>query len=509
MTFRPDRTRRLARLAATTGLALLLTATGYAEAQGVLTIGRREDSTTFDPITTAQNVDYWVYGNIFETLIATDRTGTELAPGLAERWEMSDDGLTYTFHLRASQFSDCTPVTASDAAFTLLRVRDDPGSLWADYYSNIADAQATDDRTLVVTLHEPWVPFLAMLAVPALAVLPQATFTADPEGFAERPVGSGAFRVAEWRRGDRLILARNACYWNADAVSLDGVEWISIPDDNSRVLSLQTGQIHAAIFVPFSRVAELQQDPNLNVMLHTSTREDALLINHTVEPLNDVRVRMALDYAIDRQAIVDVVTFGHGSPANSFLPQGFIGWNPDNPSRERDVARARELLAEAGVENLTLELNVKARDEVDEQTAVLIQQQFAEAGITVTIRRVDPATQWDMFVEGDFQISVGYFTKDVPDPDQKTTFVLGHDANLNYLTRYESAAMLALVNAARNEPDPERRIQLYHEIQALAKEDVHWIDLYYSPYVNVTRANVTGFFQNPLGRFFLEDVVIE
>ena len=292
MTFRPDRHRRLARLAATTGLALLLTATGYAEAQGVLSIGRREDSTTFDPITTAQNVDYWVYGNIFETLIATDRTGTELAPGLAERWEMSDDGLTYTFHLRESRFSDCTPVTASDAAFTLLRVRDDPGSLWADYYATIADARAVDDRTLVVSLHEPWVPFLAMLAVPALAVLPQATFAADPEGFAERPVGSGAFRVAEWRRGDRLILARNDCYWNADAVSLEGVEWISIPDDNSRVLSLQTGQIHAAIFVPFSRVAELQQDPNLNVMLHTSTREDALLINHTVEPLNDVRARM-------------------------------------------------------------------------------------------------------------------------------------------------------------------------------------------------------------------------
>jgi peptide/nickel transport system substrate-binding protein len=112
-----------------------------------------------------------------------------------------------------------------------------------------------------------------------------------------------------------------------------------------------------------------------------------------------------------------------------------------------------------------------------------------------------------MLIAGDYDISVMYWTNDVLDPDQKTTFVLGHDTNMNYMTRYNNEKVKDLVAAARLELDPKKREEMYVDLQKMAKDDVNWIDLYYSPYINVTGKNIDGFYQNPLGRFFLEDTV--
>ncbi|MBB2972985.1 ABC transporter substrate-binding protein [Mesorhizobium sp. RMAD-H1] len=487
--------------------ALSLSAT-YAEAAGVLTIGRREDSTTFDPIKSAQNVDNWVFSNVFDVLIRVDMTGTKLEPGLAESWAISDDGLTYTFRIRDAKFSDGSPITAEDAAFSLLRIRDNEGSLWSDSYKIVETAQAADPQTLVVKLKTPSAPFLSMLALPNVSVLSKKAVEADEEGFAERPTASsGAFVVKEWRRGDRVILEKNPYFWQADRVKLDGVEWISVPDDNTRMLNVQAGQLDTAIFVPFSRVEELKKDPNLTVHIDTSTREDHLLINHEHGPLARKEVRQALDMAIDKKAIVDTVTFGIGEVANSYIPKGALYHYADNLQRPYDPEKARQMLADAGASGLTLNYVVNAGNEVDEQIAVLLQQQLAGAGITVNLQKVDPSQSWDMLVAGDYDISVMYWTNDILDPDQKTTFVLGHDTNMNYMTRYKNDKVKDLVAAARIELDPKKREAMYVDIQKIAKDDVHWIDLYYSPYINVSRKNIEDFYQNPLGRFFLEDTV--
>jgi len=479
-----------------------------AEAAGVLTIGRREDSSTFDPIKTAQNIDFWVFANVYDVLIRVDKTGTKLEPGLAESWEVSDDGLTYTFTMRDAKFSDGSPITAEDAAYSLLRIRDDEGSLWSDSYTVIDTAEATDPKTLVIKLKTPSAPFLSTLAMPGASIISKVGMESlGAETYAESPIASGAFTVKEWRRGDRVILEKNPNFWQADRVSLDGVEWISIPDDNTRMLDVQAGQIDAAIFVPFSRVAELQKDENLTVHLDTSTREDHLLINHEHGELGKKEVREALDYAIDKKAVVDTVTFGLGEVANSYIPKGALYHNDDNLERPYDPEKAKQLLADAGAEGLTLDYLVNAGNEVDEQIAVLLQQQLQQAGITVNLQKMDPSQTWDMLVDGDYDLSVMYWTNDILDPDQKTTFVLGHDANMNYMTRYKNDEVKGLVAEARLEMDPVKREQMYMDIQKMAKDDVHWIDLYYSPYINVSRKNIEGFYQNPLGRFFLEDTV--
>lgn len=150
---------------------------------------------------------------------------------------------------------------------------------------------------------------------------------------------------------------------------------------------------------------------------------------------------------------------------------------------------------------------VNAGNEADEQIAVLVQKQLADVGITANLQKVDPTQSWQMLVDGDYDLSVMYWTNDVLDPDQKTTFVLGHDTNMNYMTRYHNDKVKDLVAAARVETDPVKRKQMYEELQKLAKQDVHWIDLYYSPYINISRSNIQNFLQNPLGRFTLEETV--
>jgi peptide/nickel transport system substrate-binding protein len=327
------------------------------------------------------------------------------------------------------------------------------------------------------------------------------------DAYGEKPIASGAFVVEEWRRGDRVILKKNPNFWQADRVKLDGVEWISVPDDNTRMLNVQAGELDTAIFVPFSRVEELKKDPNLNVDIDASTREDHLLINHAHGALGKKEVRQALDLAIDKKAIVDTVTFGQGTVANSYIPKGALYYYADNLQRPYDPEKAKELLAAAGASDLTLNYLVRAGDEVDEQTAVLVQQQLQKAGITANLQKVDPSQEWDMIVAGDYDVSVNYWTNDILDPDQKTTFVLGHDSNNNYSTNYKNEAVKELVAKARLELDPKKREQMYVDLQKMAKDDVNWIDLYYSPYINVSRKNIENFYQNPLGRFFLEDTV--
>ncbi|MNE31279.1 Heme-binding protein A precursor [compost metagenome] len=211
--------------------------------------------------------------------------------------------------------------------------------------------------------------------------------------------------------------------------------------------------------------------------------------------------------AIDKQSIVDTVTFGIGQVANSYIPKGALYHYADNLKRPYDPEKAKQMLADAGASDLSLNYIVNAGNETDEQIAVLLQQQLQKAGVTVNLQKVDPSQSWDMLIAGDYDISVMYWTNDVLDPDQKTTFVLGHDTNMNYMTRYNNEKVKDLVAAARLELDPKKREAMYIDLQKMAKDDVNWIDLYYSPYINVTGKNIENFYQNPLGRFFLEDTV--
>jgi peptide/nickel transport system substrate-binding protein len=272
------------------------------------------------------------------------------------------------------------------------------------------------------------------------------------------------------------------------------------------MLAVQSGELDTALGVPFSRVAELQRNANLTVHLDPSTSECHLLINNEHPPLNDLAVREALDRAVDKQALVDTVTFGLGEVANSYIPKGTL-FHADNPLRPHDPERAKAMLAAAGASELKLTYLLDAGNEVAEQTAVLMQQQLAKVGVELNLVTVDPGQIYPMLVAGDFDLTVQCWTNDIPDPDQKTTFALGHDSNMNYLTRYRNDTVKDLVAAARTAMNPAQRQEMYADLQKMADSELPFLNLYQSSYINVSQSSVQNFDQNPLGRISLEDTV--
>jgi peptide/nickel transport system substrate-binding protein len=164
------------------------------------------------------------------------------------------------------------------------------------------------------------------------------------------------------------------------------------------------------------------------------------------------------------------------------------------------------MLAAAGVSGLTLKLLISSGDVTAEQVAVLVQSQLAQVGITVAIEKQEVGQAWETEIAGDYDLSMNYWTNDIIDPDEKTSFSLyGDPDNMSYHTRYKDPEVSKLIDEGRTEMDSAKRKAIYDKIQAIAKDDVNWIDLYYSPYRNATRTNVKNFTQNPLGRFTLED----
>lgn len=486
---------------------LALAISSFAVAQGTLKIGRDQDSIHMDPILVNQNADVWILNNIHALLVRNNPEATEIVPDLAQSWTISDDGLMYTFTLREGlKFNDGTPLKSSDAKFSITRLRDGEGSVFGSMFTVINDIQTPDDRTIVFTLTEPTTPFLSFLALFAAAVLPEQQVTEDYEGFLKKSTGAGAFRMVEWSRGNRIVLEKNEHYWEPGLPKLDRVEWHYIPNDNTRILKLMAGELDAMIFVPFNRIGELEANPDINVHLDPSSRMDHILLNHEHEPLNDARVRKALNLAIDIDAIVQAVTFGHGTPANSYIPAGGMFYNPDNPRYPFDQEQAKALLAEAGVDDLSLDFIVQAGDANYEQIAVLVQDQLGKIGVNVNIIKQETGQAWETIVDGAYDLCTNYWTNDVIDPDQKTGFVLyGEDEDAkSYYTRYNNPKVNELINQGRTELDTEKRKAIYHQIQKIAKQDVHWIDLYYSPFRNASWKHVSGFVQNPMGRFMLE-----
>jgi peptide/nickel transport system substrate-binding protein len=494
--------------------ALLLGAgtalTGAASAETSLKISTNQDATTFDPIKTIQNADIWVMDNMNANLVRVTKDGTDLEPDLAEKWTISDDKKTYTFTLRAGlKFSDGSPITPGDVKFSLERLRDTKDSVMGSMYQVIGDVKAVDDKTVTVTTKDPSAPLLSTLAMFAASILPEAAVKAAGDDFGTKPVGAGAFKLETWAHGDRIVLVRNSNYWENARVKLDKVEWIYVPDDNTRMLKLQAGETDATIFVPFNMVAQLKQDPNIQVQLDSSSREDFLILNEQHKPLDDVRVRQAICKAIDREAIVKAVLFGNGQVANSFIPGGALYYNKDNPTCKYDPEGAKKLLADAGATGLNFKLLIDSGNSVNDQTAVLIKDNLSKVGINADIVKEESGQEWDTTVAGEYDLSIEYWTNDIIDPDEKATFALyGKDDNRSYYTAYNNPKVTALIDQGRIELDAAKRTEIYNEIQKTASDEVNWVDLYYSPFRNASRKNVKGFYQNPTGRFMLEDTEV-
>ena len=530
MTMRP-RFRTVLGLAACLGAALAgATAAGAVTRGGTMTYGRYADSLFLDPVLNDANVDIWILSNLYDTLLLPTDDGKGVQPGLASAYAVAPDGQTITLTLRDGiMFSDGSPITAEDVKWSLDRARDPKEGIWNFIDESIGSVDIKDPKTVVLTLKHPDPAIVAGLSVfnngimpkKLVEAMPGATLDDKAKAFAEHPVGSGPFAFVSWSRGQEMKLVKNQHYWRPGADGkplpyLDGVTFEVLPDDATRLLKVQSGELDGAEFVPFSRVEELKADPKLDMALFPSTKVAYGTFNVRPKlksgadnPLSNVKVRQALNYAADKDAIIAIVTHDVGTPMSSFTSSATPLHSGTGTEFPADPAKAKALMKEAGFDKgfgfpvLVLAGNV---DEIGIATA--LQQMWADLGVTLEIQQVDNATLTARFREGDFSMRLGYWTDDIADPSEIASY-FGYYPNIQAQhSGWNEPAFNTLFEASQRELDPAKRADQYAKMQALYR-DGPTLPLYESPYPVVLKKSVHGFLQIPLGNNIFSGASLE
>jgi len=475
-----------------------------AKAETLFRLGVSEDALTLDPIASSDNPSIWAELLIYDTLIRPGTNGVDLEPGLAEKWTVAPDGKEYVFTLRDAKFSDGTPVTADDVIFSLKRAAGEKSD-WARFFKPITSYEAVDQRTIKMTLETPFTPMLNNLALFSGAILPKSAET-DPEFFTH-PVGSGPFVLKEWRKGDRLVLAKNPHYWQQGKPAVDMAEVQVISEDNSRILKLQAGELDAIINVPFNQLKQLQSTAGIKTSAADVFRVEFVQLNTKKKPFDDQKVRQALNYAIDKQGIVDSVIFGNAVPAVSSI--SIMRYhNTDLKPYAYDPDKAKALLAEAGLaEGFSTTMLLPAGDSTLRNVGAVIQDNLQKIGVKVELQTLEGGAQWDTTKSGNYDMSLSYATSDTIDPDQLVGFTMVNPERANaYHTEWKDDRVNELYEAERKTLDgPEREAQ-FKEIEARVHEGAPYIFLYHQRAAYAWRDNVEGFAVLPTSNYRLEDV---
>ncbi|MCW5853376.1 MAG: ABC transporter substrate-binding protein, partial [Anaerolineae bacterium] len=322
-----------------------------------------EPFSPFIPWQMDDNPAIFVSVNVYDTLLRTTKDGMGVEAGLATKWEASPDGLTWTFTLRDSlKFSDGKPVTGEDIVTSLNTNRGGEKAAWKDSYKAIKDVQAPDAKTIKVTLSQPYAPLPSVMAMFPASILPADLAKAsDGKDFnndtAYKTRGTGPYFIDGWKKGETLILKRNPNYWGAPP-DIDEIRLEYVPDDNTRLLKLQGGEDDVIDFVPFSQIQVLGQQPSIKAQTFAIQQSEFVMLNNTRKPLDDVKIRQALNYATDKDAIIKTVYFGQAKMMNSPIPQGTY-WDKNLAGYPFDLEKAKQLMAQSSSPNgFKLEMQV-------------------------------------------------------------------------------------------------------------------------------------------------------
>lgn len=484
-------------------LVLLILALGIALAQprygGVLRAGMQTDPVGLDPHLTNATATRNMMENVYDTLVMFDASG-RIVPALAESWETSDDGLRWTFRLREGvTFHNGEPLKASDVVFSINRIKDPAtASPRADHFALVERIEAVDERTVVFTLSQPFSPLLAKLAFSTNVIMSEAVLR--EHGDAQQVVvGTGPFRFVEYLPQTRLVLTRYEDYWGRDEEGnplpyLDGITFLFFPDPAARTTAIQTGTVDWVEYVPAADVLILQADPNVEVVGGLSANFRSLYLNTTVPPLDDVRVRQAIAYAIDEQEIVDVALFGTGGivATGTTIPAGNFYAIEANPYTGRNLERARELLAEAGLaEGFTLDIYVTTTYDFLRDPAEVIQAHLADIGIRTTITAEDWGIYLPKALASEFQTTI-LGTSGQADPDDYLYGNFHSSGSLN-LSRLADPELDALLELGRRVANQEERREIYLAAQARILELAPHVFLFHSAQYEALQRYVRGF----------------
>jgi peptide/nickel transport system substrate-binding protein len=471
-------------------------------------IARSADSQSMNNTTVFDNESIWVFEQILQPLYTVTPNGKGVMPWLATGYQLSPDKKTYTFTLRHGvKFSTGKAMTAKDVKFSLDQARA-AAKGWGYIDTAIKSVSAPAPSTVVVKLKYPWAPLLADLSLFANAVVP-ANYGGQTENqFYQHPVGTGPFKWDYWHKGSALKLVRNPYYWQPGKPYLDSVTWTDVPSDNTRELQLKGGQAQIDEFPAWSTVSTLRGTPNVSMHLFNSTRTDYLAFNEKVKPFQDVHVRRAISLAINRAALVKAVLFGNGKPANSLFPPQVPYYQKATQGLQYDLAAAKQELAKSSVPHgFSTTILVPSGFSDDVTIATILQSELKALGIKLKIQQLDPNTVNTDQQSLKYDMTLTYWTMDIPDPDELATFAVDPNAgSRSFFTAYNNPAVVKDTHQAEQTLSPSARQSLYNFIQSQSASDGFMAYLYYSPYAYATTSSVHGFYVTPLGNYHLENV---
>jgi peptide/nickel transport system substrate-binding protein len=497
---------------------------------GELVYGRGHDSVRLDPGHETDGESFKVMDNVYENLVTYADTTTDIVPELAYRWDVSEDGLTYTFHLRPGvTFHDGTPLDAEAVVFSLDRQREKtpphpfhgvggPYAYWQGMGMDdiVADIRATDDSTVVIALKRRNAPFLANLAMGFAGIVSPTAAKLHGEDFFKHPVGTGPFRFVEWIKDDRIVLERNPDYWGPKAY-LDRVVFRSIPENTVRLLALESGEIMAMDGINTELAKRLQGNRAFTLITQPGMNVGYMAMNMDKPPFDKPEVRVAINHAVNREGIVTGLFGGFGTPAVNPMPPTLWGYNRSVTGYAYDPAKARQLLAQAGFPNgFKTELWAMSgpRPYMPDplKVAEAIQSDLKAVGIDATLRTLEWGTYLDQVQGGKAPMSLFGWTGDNGDPDNFLYTLLGSAAArlpAQNVAFYRSPEVDALLLQAQEEVDQAKRAALYEQAQVLIHRDAPWVPLAHMTQLAAFQRNYHGYPMHPTGKVRLRTVWLE
>ncbi|UOA30407.1 Glutathione-binding protein GsiB [Sulfitobacter sp. DSM 110093] len=477
---------RLNRLMTGVAAAALVVAATGALAKDDITVALQLEPPHLDPTSAAAGaIDSVLYTNVFEGLTRFMGDGS-VVPGLAASWEISEDGLTYTFKLREGvTFHDGTTMDAEDVKFTLDRINaEDSANAQKALYSAISEVTVVDPQTVEVNLSEPNGNLLFNLAWgDAVIVAPESVDTIK-----QTPIGTGAFKFDEWRQGDKITLSRYDAYWG-DAPALASATFKFISDPTAAFASVMAEDVDVfAGFPAPENIPQFESDPRFQVLIGSTEGETILSMNNKREPFDNVKVRAAVAHAIDRQAIIDGAMFGYGTPIGTH----FAPHNPDyidlTEMSAYDPEKSKALLAEAGFPDgfeTTLHLPPPS---YARRGGEIIAAQLAQVGIKAQITNVEWA-QWleTVFKGKDFGLSIVSHTEPMD---------INIYANPDYYFQYDNAEVQSLIAEFNQTADPAARSEMLAKAQQIVAEDYVNGFLFQLAFPTIAKAGVQGLWVN-------------
>lgn len=439
-----------------------------------IVIGQNSDVTTLDAQMFSDLLTESVTLNIYEPVVRVENDG-EVVAGVAESWKVSDDGMQYVFSIRKGmKFHNGDDVKPSDVKFTLERCMESP---YVQTYFSCIDKVEADDSTVTVSLKYPYGPILSIMGSYA-GVVSEASLKADENALARNPIGCGPYKFVEWAQGDKIVLEAYGDYYKG-AAPIKNLTFRVIASLSTATISLEKGEIDAFINVSPSDIATIEGNSSLKVDQVSSYIFRFLGINCDKEPFNNVKVRQAIAYALDKEGIIIGAEDGIGQVAESHIPQNVVGYNASFKGNEKNIEKAKQLLAEAGYPNgFSSELLATENRNTHAQ---IIQANLREIGITVDIKLYESGTFYELLENGEFELQILGWSYICPDPDvaiydlyKSGGFMAG-----NY-GRYNNPKMDQLLDNGRKSVNADEKQKIYEEIEELAKEDAFNIPLYWT-----------------------------